>query len=79
MIMAIKQSDARFSIGTKYQTRGKQPRTCTVVDILRTYNSKGELVKVRYVATHELMGQTVTDHDVIDTTIAMGLLAANGS
>ena len=62
-----------YPIGTKYKTRGKAPRLCEVVDILKTYNSKGELVKTRYVATHSFMGQTVTDYDVIKTTIAMGL------
>jgi hypothetical protein len=45
---------------------------CAVTDILKTYNSKGELVKIRYVAEHQFMGQTVTDRDVVETTIAMG-------
>lgn len=64
----------RFDIGTTYQTRGKAPKNCTVVDVLKTYNSKGELVQIRYVAEHAFMGQIVTDHDVLDTTIAMGRL-----
>lgn len=63
-----------YAIGTQYKTRGKQPRLCTVVDILRTYNSANELVKTRYVAQHEFMGQVVTDRDVCATTIAMGLV-----
>ena len=67
--------DARYSIGTKFKTRGKVQHICTVVDILKTYNSKGELVQVRYVATHEFMGQTVTERDVVGATIAMGELA----
>jgi hypothetical protein len=62
-----------YPIGTKYKTRGKAPRLCEVVDILKTYNSKGELVKTRYVATHSFMGQTVTDYDVVKTTIAIGI------
>lgn len=62
-----------YPIGTHFTTRGKHPRYCTVVDVLRTYNSKGELVSVRYVATHEFLGQTVTDYDVRATTIAMGV------
>ena len=62
-----------YPIGTKYKTRGKAPRLCEVVDILKTYNSKGELVKTRYVATHSFMGQTVTDYNVVKTTIAMGI------
>ena len=62
-----------FPIGTVFKTRGKNPRVCTVVDILKTYNSANELVRIRYVATHTLMGKTVTDHDVCRTTIAMGI------
>jgi hypothetical protein len=34
------------------------------------------MVKFRYLATHEFMGQTVTDSDVCETTIAMGLVEA---
>lgn len=64
---------ARFPIGTVFQTPGKHPRTCTVTDILRTYNEAGELVRVRYVAQHEFMGQTITDNDVCETSIARRL------
>lgn len=62
-----------FPIGTKFKTQGKHPRLCTVVDIWKTYNSNNELVHVRYVATHEFMGQIVTDYDVVETTIKRGL------
>lgn len=64
----------RFSIGQQFMSRGKAPRRYTVTDILRTYNAKGELVKLRYEATFMLMGQIVTDHDVVETTIAMGAI-----
>jgi hypothetical protein len=57
--------DPKFPIGTKYRTRGKAPRDCTVVDILRTFNAKDELVSVRYVSAHEFMGQIVIDRDVV--------------
>jgi hypothetical protein len=57
-----------------YKSRGKSPRVCTVTDILTTYNSKGELVKTRYVSTHEFMGQTVTEYDVPASAISMGLI-----
>ena len=66
--------EPRFAIGTQFKTRGKYPRVCTVTDIWRTYNAADELVRVRYVATHEFLGQTITDCDVCDTTIAMGLV-----
>lgn len=62
--------EQRYPIGTKFYSRSKDPRVCTVVDVLRTYNAAGELVKLRYVATHQFMGQTITDSDVCDTTIA---------
>ena len=68
--------EPKFSIGTQYKTRGKHPRICTVVDILKTFNSQNELVSIRYVSTHEFAGQSVTDRDVPETTIAMGLITA---
>jgi hypothetical protein len=63
-----------YAIGTKYKTRGKHPNTCTITDIYKTYNSAGDLVKVRYEAQHEFCGQIVKDHDVCQATIAMGLI-----
>jgi len=65
----------QYQIGQQFKTRGKVSRVCTVTDILRTYNAAGELVKIRYVATHEFAGQIVIDHDVVETTISMGLIA----
>ena len=65
--------EPRFAVGTQYLTRSRAPRLCTVTDIHKTYNSAGELVKVRYVATHCFAGQLVTDYDVCDVTIARGL------
>ena len=73
MLAKQANTEAKFSIGTQFKTRGKHPRLCTVVDILRTYNTAGDLVRIRYVATHELMGQTITEYDVVETTIAMGV------
>ena len=66
------KTEPRFPIGHKYSTRGRHPRVCTVTDILRTYNAAGELVKIRYVSTHEFCGQSISDSDVRETTIAMG-------
>ena len=64
-------------IGTKFTRRLSPKRTdvCTVVDILRTYNSANELVNLRYVATHEFLGQLVTDRDVCAVTIARNLIS----
>lgn len=63
---------AKFQIGTKYKTRGKMSRICTVVDILRTYNNAGELTSVRYISSYEFLGQTMLDRDVMETTILRG-------
>lgn len=68
-------AEPRFNIGNHFLTRGKWPRLCTITDIWRTYNHAGDLVRVRYVTTHVVMGQTVTDYDVVDTTIAIGKAA----
>ncbi len=65
---------ARFPIGTQYLMRGKRSDLCTVVDIYKTYNSKEELVRIRYVSVHNFLGQDIVDNDVVDTTIARNLL-----
>ena len=64
---------AKFAIGQQFTKRGKVYRLCTVIDVLTTFNAAGELVKTSYVATHHFMGQTITEHDVCETTIAMGV------
>ena len=64
---------ARFAIGQQYQTCGKHPVLCTVVDIHTTYNAQGEHVRTRYVATHDFCGQTVKGCDLPEATIARGL------
>ena len=67
-----------IEIGTKFiKQRGKhtnKERVETVTDILKTYNSAGDLVKTRYVATHDFLGQKVTDSDVLGVTIQRGLI-----
>ena len=62
----------RFPIGTKYFTRGKHPRLCTVTDYHVTRNMRGEVVRARYVSEHDFLGQAVTNNDVCDTTVARG-------
>lgn len=66
--------NAVYPIGTKFETQGKRKDICTVVDGLYTYNNANELVEIRYVATHEFMGQTVKNRDVCKTTIARGII-----
>ena len=60
-----------IQIGTQYTNRKKQ--ICTVSDIWKTYNSAGDLVQARYVVTHQFMGQTVTERDVLAITIQRAL------
>jgi len=62
-----------YAIGTQYTPRGKNKTLCTVTDILKTYNMRGELVHTRYVATHYFLGQLGIDYDVVAPTIARGL------
>lgn len=65
-------TEQRFQIGQQFKTRGKAPRLCTITDVYRTYNAAGDLVRLRYVATHEFMGQTLTDYDVVGVTVELG-------
>jgi len=66
----------RFKIGQQFIKQGRKRRDVeTISDILTTTNSAGEVVKIRYAATHEFLGQIITDYDVIETTIARGLIS----
>jgi hypothetical protein len=73
--MMTTSTTPRFAIGQQFYTRGKVRQLCTIVDILSTYNASGELVRIRYIATHEFLGQIVTNYDVADSTVAMGLIS----
>lgn len=65
------RNEPKYPIGTQFKSRGKFPRTCTVIDILKTYNHAGELVEIQYVATHDFMGQSIKDK-YVETSIALG-------
>jgi len=75
MEMTVREvcAEPRFCIGQQFYTRGRVPHLCTVTDIYTTRNAAGDLVKISYVATHQLAGQIVTDYDVPEATIARGL------
>lgn len=62
----------RWPVGTTYTPRRKHAVEHTVTDVWITTNLAGEVVRLRYVATHVFAGQLVTDYDVCDSTIAMG-------
>jgi hypothetical protein len=61
-----------FWSGARWENSLKNERRCLIVDIYYTYNLLGKLVKFRYVAQHEFMGQLVTDYDVPETSVDMG-------
>ena len=68
----------KFPIGTQFNSRnGRASRLCTVTDQMTVTNSKGEVVKTFYQASHEFCGQQVVDHDVCEVTIARGLVASS--
>ncbi len=69
-------SAARFGPGTTFRPIGKHAQLNTVCDVHTVTNLAGEVVALRYVATHEFCGQTVTVRDVADATIARGLVEA---
>lgn len=62
-----------YKIGTKFLSGGKAKKINTVVDIHTTLNLAGEIVNVRYVATHVFCGQIVEERDICAVTIARGL------
>ena len=62
----------QIQIGTKFTMRNKRKDQCTVIDILKTYNSKKELVKTMYLCEHDFLGQKVK-HQENDTTIQLAV------
>jgi hypothetical protein len=71
-------STTEYPLGTQYLEHGKHPNLCTVVDVWKTYNSAGELVRLRYVTEHTFCGQTVKNNDVVAVTIARGIMRLQG-
>ena len=59
-----------YQIGTIYMDSGKAANLCTITDIHTTVNLAGDVVKTRYVATHQFLCQTVTESDIVETTVA---------
>jgi hypothetical protein len=74
--ISSKQFIPTIDIGTQFiRRRGKNKnvKVETVDDILSTYNNEGELVSVRYVASHLFCGQVVIDRNIVATTILRGI------
>jgi hypothetical protein len=62
-----------YPIGTKFMSIGKYPKECTVIDVLKTYNSKNELIEVSYNAVHNFLGQEVIQKYLPEASIARGI------
>ena len=67
----------RFPVGTKYARIGEpqdKENPWTVVNFLVTKGLEGNIVQARYMATKMFMGRAIVDRDVLETTIARGLI-----
>ena len=63
----------KYPQGTRFIRRGdKHRRICTVIDYHTTRNLSGDIVRERYVAGHEFMGQIIIERDICETTISRG-------
>ena len=69
----MKKESLKYPIGTKYLPMGKHAKVCTITECFKTYDSKGNLVKISYQSTHDFLGQAVINNDVCATTIARGI------
>ena len=65
----------KYSIGTEFIKVGRKNKNSWVVrDILITRDSSDTIVKIRYLCEGTFLGQSMMDDDVVETTIARGLL-----
>lgn len=62
--------EPKYPIGTKFKLKKKLHE---VIDIHKTYNAVGELVKLRYVTKHDFLGQPVINREIVETTIKRAL------
>lgn len=66
-------------IGTWFLPVGKNKRPQKVVDIITSFNSKGDLIAVRYVSEHDFCGQTVVARDLPRATVSRGIMNLSAS
>lgn len=62
-----------YPLGTKFHIGGVEKKVHTVVDIEVTFNINGELKDVKYIATHNFLGQQIKSRHS-ETGIARGLI-----
>ena len=68
------ERQSKYPIGTQYLPMGrKNAKVCTITECFKTYDSKGNLVKISYQSKHDFLGQAVINNDVCATTIARGI------
>ena len=67
----------QIKIGTRF-LYGKSKMKAEVIDILKTYNQAGELVKTSYHCEHLFLGQPVK-HEECATTIQRNHLTTSGT
>tara|TARA_R110000822_G_scaffold2258_4_gene10856 strand:+ start:214 stop:447 length:234 start_codon:yes stop_codon:yes gene_type:complete len=60
-----------IKIGVKFLSSGKNKIVCTVIDILKTYNSKNELIKTTYIEQHLFCGQNIKS-EVVAVSVQRG-------
>jgi len=58
----------KYQIGTKFIPRGLDS-IHEVIDYHITSNSRGEIIKERYVTSHSFMGQEIIKSDIPQATI----------
>lgn len=61
-----------YAIGTKFLRRTKYRRLVTITDIHTTKNLAGDIIKLEYVASHEFMGQNLSD-TYLSIAVARGI------
>lgn len=66
----IPKSEIKIGLKFKKDTgRKKDNKVYTIEDIYKTYNSKNEIVKIRYVISCDYIGQKLYDYDTSIVTI----------
>ena len=73
-----KMKTMNIDIGTRWETAGKYSAICTVSDILKTYNSAGNLIRIEYVSQHSSALGGTTESIDNQTTVARGIARLAG-
>ncbi len=77
IIRERKMKEPKYEVGQQYLPKGKGCTLRTIIDIHTTYNLASEVVRLRYVSTHDFLGQKVIELDVCETTVSIGINLLN--